>query len=155
MQSIVPLLFCKRFVDLREVACVNLSGVRAGESPLRPDESRAWRSLKSRGLTGPLHFQIVRQAGVPFTSSNVSVRKTRWGYGHDHALEDYCCRRQLTKEISEAEARSEQIEPAVIKAGSGIVESSPMWLGYPIALGRLDEVQSCSGARRFRLSHRF
>ncbi|PRG49194.1 hypothetical protein C6V06_24430 [Burkholderia gladioli] len=40
---------------------------------IAPDGPKKWLGFKSRFLN-----QVVRQAGVPFTSSNFSDRKTRW-----------------------------------------------------------------------------
>ncbi|RIJ86075.1 hypothetical protein RSP822_12095 [Ralstonia solanacearum] len=59
------------------LACLNLSGVVVGMVPratmrVAPDGPKNRRGFESR-----FFCQVVRQAGVPFTSSYFSGRKTR------------------------------------------------------------------------------
>ncbi len=59
------------------LACLNLSGVVVGIAP------RATMRVAPGGPEKVLGFEsrfceVLRQAGVPFTSSNFNDRKTRW-----------------------------------------------------------------------------
>lgn len=60
------------------LACLNLSGVVSGSFPsaamrVAPDGPKKWLGFESRFLC-----QVVREADVPFTSSNFCDREIRW-----------------------------------------------------------------------------
>ncbi|TKC80078.1 hypothetical protein FAZ69_30170 [Trinickia terrae] len=60
------------------MACLNLSGVVVGIAPRATMRVAPDGPKKPFGFESRFFCQVLRQAGVPFTSSNFSDRKTRW-----------------------------------------------------------------------------
>ncbi|WP_278648288.1 hypothetical protein, partial [Burkholderia lata] len=58
------------------LACLNLSGVVVGITPRATMRVAPDGPKKPLGFESRFFYQVVRQAGVPFTSSNFSGRKT-------------------------------------------------------------------------------
>ncbi|NUA32249.1 hypothetical protein FCJ59_37010, partial [Cupriavidus basilensis] len=56
----------------------NLSGVVVGITPRATMRVAPGGPKKALGFKSQFICQVLRQAGVPFTSSNFSRRKTRW-----------------------------------------------------------------------------